>query len=226
MRHHPPIPRACDSIRPSRSVGAAWLCVALSFCLPAGAAAQTATGAPRLPRADVVALTGTFHGDRDDLHADHGTWDVTGLASVGGGFYWTEHLKTEIDAGISGERETYSVETIGFGNQARFFYREHTVTTRTLSLTQQYQFLHNTWVHPFLGAGLDLDWEQRHATLQEPVQAPDRTVSTHALQPRAALTGGIKAYFTRRAFVRTDLRVSFAGTVDAVRWRIGAGVDF
>jgi hypothetical protein len=44
---------------------------------------------------------------------------------------------------------------------------------------------------------------------------------------RPFVAGGFKAYLSERAFIRTDLRMSWsADGLTAVAWRSGIGVDF
>ena len=102
--------------------------------------------------------------------------------------------------------------------------------------TVQYQFLHNTWVHPYVGGGVDVDWERRRADSDDRgfVAAPPGVVASsdpgdaiaRRTSVRAVLLTGAKFYVSPRVFARTDLRVSFTDQIDALRWGAGVGVDF
>ena len=121
---------------------------------------------------------------------------------------------------------------------SRAVYRNHSYRMHTLSLVQTYQFRHNEWVHPFIGAGLDLDWERR--TVDGSVQVIDsrgdqpiffeRAAATRNAPPlhraRVSAIAGFKAYVARNAFLRTDLRASVTDGLDQVAWRFGFGWDF
>jgi hypothetical protein len=164
-------------------------------------------------------------------------WFTTPRLSLGIGRYWTEHLKTEAEFAITGHGNLVSFEELESEPRvSRYLYRDHRYQIRTLSLVQAWQFRHNAWVHPFLGAGIDVDWERRtvETSLQvsdnrsEPaftVQALPRETRTEVI-PRAVAVAGLKAYLTRRAFFRTDVRASFRESVDQVAWRFGIGLDF
>jgi hypothetical protein len=164
-------------------------------------------------------------------------WFTTPRFSLGIGRYWTEHLKTEAELAITGQGNLVSFEELeSEPGVSRYLYRDHTYRIRTLSLVQAWQFGHNAWVHPFLGAGIDVDWERRtvETNLQvsdnrtDPVftvEAVSRETRTEVI-PRAVAVAGLKAYLTRNAFFRTDVRASFSESVDQVAWRFGVGWDF
>ena len=82
---------------------------------------------------------------------------------VGGGHYWTDHLKTDIEAGWSSpaNSETYSDYTAG-GLQT-FAISNYRVRDIQLAIGQSYQFGRNDWVHPYLG--------RRHRHCSTPDQA-------------------------------------------------------
>lgn len=214
-----------------------WTLLTLVLAWPGSSAAQTES-TPKLARFDVTASAGWWGSDTKDLPGDvYRNWDAAGSATLSFGTYWTEHVKTEIEFGGAGERDFYGTESLQSDRTAsRYVYREHAIATRSLSLTGLYQLLHNTWVHPFIGGGLDVDWD-RHRTETEirsffSTPTPTSTLESqpeiveHTVRARAALTTGIKVYVARRAFLRTDFRVSFTDGIDAMRWRAGAGIDF
>lgn len=186
--------------------------------------------------ADVSVLAG-YLGSRksfdlydDWIHSPH----------VGGtfGWYWTDHLKTEIEGGVSAREEKYSYFSGNVGT--RFISRQsnYHFSTRRLALGQQYQFFRNALFHPYAGAGVELTWEKTERedstemiydtvsrqTIpgQLPIRYPDRT----ELVPRAYAATGFKAYMSEKAFFRSDLKVAFASNVEEVLVRFGFGVDF
>lgn len=53
-------------------------------------------------------------------------------------------------------------------------------------------------------------------------------VGQHFSHTPAETTGGagFKAYFTERAFFRTDLKLSARDGVEQLVWKVGVGIDF
>lgn len=213
----------------------------LSF--PAAALAQAATSAPvaaaEEARFDAAGYVAWFHANRGGVGGQtFRDWLSTPRLSLGIGHYWIEHLKTEAELAITGHGRLVSFEELASEPRvSRYLYRDHTYQVRTLSLVQAWQFRRNAWVHPFLGAGIDIDWERR--TVETSLQVSDNrteptTFTVVALPretrteviPRAVAVAGLKAYLTRNAFFRTDVRASFRESVDQVAWRFGIGWDF
>lgn len=212
----------------------------LSF--PAAALAQASASAPvaaaEEARFDAAGYVAWFHANRGGIGGQtFRDWFSTPRLSVGIGHYWTEHLKTEAELAITGQGRLVSFEELESEPRvSRYLYRDHTYRVSTLSLVQAWQFRRNAWVHPFLGAGLDVDWERR--TVETSLQVSDdraepaftmvalpRQTRTEVI-PRAVAVAGLKAYLTRNAFFRTDVRASFRESVDQVVWRFGIGLDF
>jgi hypothetical protein len=212
----------------------------LSF--PAAALAQASAPAPvkaaEEARFDAAGYVGWFRANRGGIGGQtFRDWFSTPRLSLGIGHYWTEHLKTEAELAITGQGRLVSFEELeSEPDVSRYLYRDHTYRVSTLSLVQAWQFRRNAWVHPFLGAGIDIDWERR--TVETSLQVSDNrtepvfTVVTLPREtrtevvPRAVAVAGLKAYLTRNAFFRTDVRASFRESVDQVAWRFGIGLDF
>jgi hypothetical protein len=215
--------------------------IALVLLTSAAAHAQSVSAEPAAVPAgfDAAVHVAWFRGNRGDVGGEtFRDWYTTILWSAGTGLYWTEHLKTEAEFGVTGRGNLVSFEDLHDDpNVSRGVYRNHSYRLHTLSLAQTYQFRHNEWVHPFIGAGLDLDWERR--TVDGSIQVID----TRGDQPiyfneplppethrrvfaRAMAIAGFKAYVARNAFLRTDLRASVTDGLDQVAWRFGFGWDF
>jgi hypothetical protein len=195
-------------------------------------------------RADFTASTGWFRSNQRDLGERPGFyegWPHTAFGALAGGFYWTDHVKSEVEVARTGEAEMYGFELLGLpgapGLGASVVRR---FTTTKVSAAQLYQFGRNARFHPFVGAGIDVDREreayQRQAQTQlvhgpggrvevtVPVPALfTTTVSSHV---RGFGTGGFKAYFSERGFFRTDLKIQVGERIEQVMWRVGLGVDF
>ena len=206
------------------------------------AAAQAPEPAPAAGHADFHAVLGwqNLRMDRDNTFAgpDHNWAHAILFGGAGAGWYWTEHLKTQIEAGMGtpARHYRYRLRTIN-GFQASEISRVH-VTRPSLAISQHYQFYRNAWFHPRVGIGVDLAREKRTEHF-EPVWgydtigrvtrelAPRRSegpTSRFVARPFADL--GFKAYMSRRAFFTGDVRLMAHGGVDQVLFRGGFGVDF
>ena len=210
--------------------------------VPAVALAQASVAAPFAAaseaRFDAAGYVAWFHANRGGIGGQtFRDWFSAPRISLCVGRYWTEHLKTEAELAITGHGNLVSFEELeSEPGISRYLYRDHTYQVRTLSLVQAWQFGRNAWVHPFLGAGIDVDWE--HRTVETSLQVSDNraepTLTVEALPretrteviARAVAVAGLKAYLTRNAFFRTDVRASFRESVDQVTWRFGIGLDF
>ena len=204
----------------------------LSFGVPAYAAAQT------LQRADVAGLVGWLNADKSEI-TSYNNW--SNRSAYGGaifGWYWTNHVKTELEFGVSSQAELYVPGTIDIDGQRGYTNSEHRFSTRRFTVGQQYQFLRNAWAHPHVGAGVDLTWERQETQLDlvyyyDPVARISRVIQDRRtigpstdLQVRPFGEIGAKLYLTQRGFFRTDLRMTFRNGIDEVVMRFGFGVDF
>ncbi|HKY22594.1 MAG TPA: outer membrane beta-barrel protein [Vicinamibacterales bacterium] len=213
------------------------LFIPVLFCVafPAWSEAQIA-----LPRNDAtfsIGWAGSEHG-----LSDYDRWDASLFLGAGGGHYWTDHLKTEVEAGWhhTVDKETYSEIIIG-GLRTSGHSRHRTRDVR-LAVGQSYQFGRNEWMHPYVGAGADVI--RRTIDLDRPAQtgyvygntAPSRP-PTNVLIPalrtsetstlvRPFIKAGAKMYASERLFFVTDLKLGFDRDVDHVLWKIGVGFDF
>lgn len=169
------------------------------------------------------------------LVGPHDQW-LNGIfyGGAGVGWYWNDHLKTQVDGG-AGTRATqylYSQNSTSF-ESSRVHIRE-----ANLSVSQQYQFFRNEWFHPHVGAGLEFARETK-VTDHDPIYVYDsigrisREVvpahtdpAAHRFIARPFVEVGFKAYMTRRAFFLGDSRVLVRSGIDEVLFRCGFGVDF
>jgi len=219
--------------------------IALAAWLMASAAmAQDAAPTAILTRAPADVLRWDASGHltwlgrhlRSSLNWDRWYDVATGGASVG--YYWTPHLKTEVDVTTSTHGDAYSVEPVPpFPAFPSFVQREHEFRLTTLSAGLTAQFFENAWFHPTVGTGIDLirEREQIQTTTQfassrDPRAPPSRApeVATQARYlARPFVSAGFKVYVSERAFVRTDLRTSWSSSgVTTLAWRNGIGFDF
>lgn len=191
-----------------------------------------------MPAADVFGSLGWLNVHKADL--DHyNSWFNRSLHVAGTfGWYWNEHLKTELEAAASTRARLYGSRETFINGQRVFIASESTLTTRRVTASQQYQFGHNAWFHPHLAAGVDLTWERtrqvdRPYYIFDPVLRYNRLIDENVTHParvdlrvRPFVATGFKAYVTERAFFRSDIRFVARRRLDEVLLRFGFGVDF
>ena len=157
---------------------------------------------------------------------------------AGAGWFWNDHLKTQIDIGGGTSAEQYRFNQIAIGGVVTGESSRVRVRQDSVALSQQYQFFRNQWFHPHVGAGLELARETSREEYQpvfvfDNVTRTSRQVSParieeagHRFIARPFVETGLKAYMTRRAFFTADSRVMLRGGIDEVLFRLGFGVDF
>jgi hypothetical protein len=208
--------------------------------LSIAAAARAQTPAVPLPRNDATVSVGWF-GAQYPHQGEYGTgWHPSLFAGVGGGHYWTEHLKTEVEAAWLSRVHAYSYETLAVDGGTAYLTSEYRLQTVKFSLAQGYQFGENAWVHPYVAAGADID------SLREAEDRPSQTrpvyfsnaassaaVSIPAVHEREAtmhvrpfFKTGFKMYFSDRAFFATEWKLGFGNGLQHLLWKSGLGVDF
>jgi hypothetical protein len=154
------------------------------------------------------------------------------------GWYWTDHLKTEIDAGAGTTASAYASEPLVINGRTSYSFIDSSVTRRAAGISQHYQFFRNAWFHPYVGAGATITWQRvterigpvfiyDEASRTSRVVSPERREGPHTqVLWRPHVGTGFKAYMTQRAFFRSDLRVSLGHGVEDLAVRFGFGVDF
>ena len=201
---------------------------------PALAAAQTPPAL--LPANDTIIAIG-WAGSDHEIH-DQRRWQGSLLVALSGGHYWTDHLKTEFDAGWNGGRLDDVYETIerqGSHTYALWDYRADDIR---IGVSQLYQFGRNAWIHPYVGVGADIVRRQtaldraaqsRTVFLQNrtiPVNIPAASERKTTVFAHAVLKSGLKMYVTEKAFFNTELKFGLRRDVDHLVWKLGMGVDF
>jgi hypothetical protein len=188
-------------------------------------------------RMDVSGSIGWLNADKSDLGEYTGWYNRSVYGGGTVGWYWTHHLKTEVETGASSEAQVrvYDFERLD-NNAALSRESEYDFSTRRVAIGQIYQFYRNAAFHPYVGIGLDLTWERTEQT-DEPaiLSQPPRPVEIQParvhppqtdLLVRPFVSLGFKAYMTPRGFFRSDLKLGVDGGVDEVQLRFGFGVDF
>ena len=193
----------------------------------------------RLMRGDVSGTVNWVSIDKSDARS-YNDWHSQFGIGGGVGWYWTDHHKTQVEFTATTAATVYSSEPYVVGPQQQTFVTTvRTYQSQRVSLTQLYQFRRNEWVHPFLGAGLDVVREESSGrdapvfwydpVLRQSRQARDSVEhgDRSKVSARAVFTTGVKAYFSRKVFALTDLRVGVSShRAEDMQWRFGLGADF
>jgi len=215
--------------------------LAVALLLPGLARAQVpgpGIPPPTMPAWDAAGSVGWFNVRTVAIvHSDrYSSWKPLLVGTLSAGRYWTENVKTEIDVGLTTEISTTNYEPydpeVHFGCCQTRTDSTHLVK---VSVGQVYQFGHNSRFHPFVGAGIDLDIARVRSVRPEQRvwpysgssgSVPERRAESTTRTPRAFAVAGFKAYVSRRAFFRNDVRISAGKALHQFSVRIGFGVDF
>lgn len=216
------------------------LVAALLLVVGRPAAAQTIPLTPPDPRTwDVSVHAGWLSGNMAELAEEWNDWYDTFAASVEVGRYWTPHFRTDIGATFTTEGSVFSSARLDPPppDLPVFYTLQHHVRLDAFTASAGYQFFENTWVHPFVNAGVHVGRERTRTVAPFgaafdrtgrpiPLPIPAETVATDvAAHPYVG--GGAKFYVTENGFFRTDLVVvPGSGGAARVHWRAGFGVDF
>ena len=211
-----------------------WPAVVLALTL-------SATAAEAQQRWDVSGTAGLFttHVDASDAGGYVEDWDNTVQGAVVFGRYLSRQLKLEIEASVTSRGEQYQSipVTVPELPYPYFIYSEVRTSIRSLSGVAAWQFGNNEWVHPFVLAGVSADWDDARVFVPEQSYRGDsrvpatpvtdsRTEARTTQHLRGVFGGGAKLYFTERAFVRTDGRLTWSPDRQTLTFRAGIGIDF
>jgi hypothetical protein len=212
-------------------------CFATAFVLCATLAAgqdrpTISLSAPDPARWDAAGYAGWTGANRTARGATFDQWGDAASFGASGGYYWTPHIKLELQFAATTRGTVFVQEPVDGGPSFRFG-QEH-FRSDHLMAALHYQFFENTWFHPFAAAGLAGTRESSQIALAEQRPCPplscsvplprEFSVSFHA---RPFVGTGFKWYFNERGFIRSDIRVLLpTATRVAVHWHTGLGVDF
>lgn len=166
-------------------------------------------------------------------------WSPSWAGSVEGGHYWTSHFKTA--AGVTFLQRSRRFDTIDLMVEPGVVgigYVDHDAARTQFYGSGTWQFLDNSFMHPYVSAGvraLVLDVTAR----REPyayarfgntgrtytVSADERRYQEVHVRPFLAV--GSKSYFSERVFARPEFSVGFDRSgLSQFGARLGIGVDF
>ena len=196
----------------------------------------------QLPRNDVTISTGLINAQYRQTADIYDHWHGSVFAGINFGHYWTDHNKTEVEAGWLSTAKSHSYEAVQIGADRVYVQSEYLFKDLRLSLSQSVQFGRNQWIHPFIGAGVDIDYLRTTEDLPAQISTvfassvsgrDNRSVSIQGVHERdTALRavpfakGGFKIYVSDRAFLVQEFKFGFAHGVDHVLWKTGVGIDF
>lgn len=216
--------------------------IAWVFILLTGAATAEAQDAPNRPRWDVNFNVGAFVADPGERDYPYHDWYSEGRYAAAIGYYWTEHLKTELEFAHSGEGSRFiqdfaTVPGIGAVHPISIeaFHRVQQTSARVV-----WQFGHNTWVHPYVNAGYVLDAERRryHAPSQYYYPGDPRARPPVLVRPElnsgprydyrsgVSVGAGSKFYVSPKAYINTGLQWTYARPAKTLTLLGGFGVEF
>lgn len=213
--------------------------LAVLACVLAPALVHAQPAIQRLPRNDATLSIGWFAAEYLRLDR-YDRWHGTLFAGLAGGHYWTDHLKTEVEAAWLSRVNAESYENLFLNGAPTYAESRYRIQHVKLSIGQSYQFGRNAWVHPFVGAGVDVDRihivEDRPAQFRSiyvpadrtsrTIQIPARSESKTTVRAHPFVKTGLKMYASEGGFFTTELRLGLKSGVDQVLWKIGVGVDF
>ena len=212
---------------------------AIAWLLAVGVGAAQEPARVPLERGDVHIAIGWQNLHKEQPQQRYNNW-LNGIfyGGTGAGWYWSDHLKTQVDFGAGTRGRQYRYEQFVVNGQTTVAQSRVSVNQQSVAVAQHYQFFENQWFHPHVGAGVDLARETTReeydqVVVFDPVTRGSRLVSPqrtegpeHRFVARPFGEVGLKAYMTRRAFFTADSRLMFRHGVDEVLFRLGFGVDF
>jgi hypothetical protein len=210
----------------------------------AAAEAQSASAGVTADRPawDVNFTAGLFEGRPSPSEERYGdAWYYEGRYAIAAGHYWTENLETEVEFATTGEGRRYVNDYVVLPNGMIYPYGvEKLHRIQQGSARMVWQFLDNTWVHPYLSAGFvfeadrtrhRLPWGSYHPN--DPRGGPPQLVnnlinSGEVTDYRGGVTagGGTKIYVSQNAYLNAGILSTYAKPSTTVTFLVGFGFDF
>lgn len=192
-----------------------------------------------------VAVSAGLHVDRDEdttqpnnAYYDGDEWRPGLGAQIDIGRYWTSHLKTEVSYAYLTSHDIYGSQPVLVPAGVAIASVKTDVARQYAGVAMTYQFLDNTFAHPYVSGGVRASVYDRHSVRAPTVWYSDRTTSREYPVPpldvrerdvlvRPYVAAGFKSYFDERAFIRSEVSTAFSDR-GPTHWalRLGAGIDF
>ena len=203
----------------------------------------TATAAQaQQPKWDLNLNAGAFGANPGEREYPYNDWYTEGRYAASIGYYWTEHLKTELEFAHSGQGSRFIQDFAHVPGTSviqpisiEAFHRIQHASARVV-----WQFLDNAWVHPYVNAGYVFEAERRrhHAPIQyyypgDPRTRPPILVrpefngdSHHEYRSGVSVGAGSKFYVSSKAYINTGLQWTAAPPAKTLTVLGGFGVEF
>ena len=165
------------------------------------------------------------------------SWDSYGSISADGGYYWTDHLKSDVGVAFFSTGEDTIDEQIKLpdGRVAQAIRELHIRHTQVV-IAGTYQFFENGFTHPYVAGGVRLSvlgidstrypWAYIPGNYTQ-VGVPSDQRHSVELRARPFVALGGKSYFNERVFIRPEIAVGVnSHGLGQVGLRLGVGVDF
>ena len=197
------------------------------FLLLVPAAVRGQSPAGPVSRADVAVSAGWFAEDRSSEGTCCLPWSAGLFKGVSAGYYWTDHVKTEVAFASPGTTEGYDAFSERLANGSyRYTSEHHRYDGTKFTIGQVYQFGRNETFHPFLIGGVDVERErdviERYVSTA-PIPSDDQHTAI-STRTKAFAGAGFKAYFSERTFFRGEARFA-SRSPHEMTWTAGVGVD-
>lgn len=206
-------------------------------------AAEAKQVSPDPPRWDFGATVGWFEANPGETSNPYGDeWYGQGRYAAAIGYFWTAHLKTEIEFATTGEGSRFITDFIripptGLVYPYTFeqFHRVQQASARVV-----WQFLDNRWVAPYVSAGLTFDVDRWRYHVPEQYQYSGDPRSNRPVLVRGefgsgpttdyggslSIGAGTKLYMTPNTYVNTGILVTHSSPLKTVSFLAGIGIDF
>lgn len=218
-----------------------WILIVLAGV--SGADAQPVSAkAAAWPRWDVNFNIGAFGANPGEREYPYDDWYSEGRYAISLGYYWNTHLKTELEFAHSGEGSRFIQDFApvpGTGViqpiSIEAFHRVQQASARVV-----WQFLDNTWAHPYVNAGYVLDSERRRSYSPVHFYYPGDPRTRPPVPVRPELNGapryehrsgvslgaGSKFYVSPNAYINTGVQWTSTHPAKTVTVLGGFGVEF
>lgn len=170
---------------------------------------------------------------------DSNNWDGGWGLQVDVGRYWSSHLKTEFAGAVLTTREVHGFEVLQFNGVPGQVFWDGRGRRGYISGAVSWQFLHNSFAHPFVSAGVrgnvvTIDRNREgygytwNGTSSQAFTIPSINDQKTEWTARPYVGAGYKSYFYNdRTFIRSELQFGFASQgVSQWTLRTGFGWDF
>jgi hypothetical protein len=206
------------------------------------AGAQTTVSVPKW---DLSVNAGLFNAQPEEMEPrnSYDEWYSEARYAIGLGYYWTENFKTEIEFAHTPEGSRYVQDFVnvpGTGQVYPYSFESYHRIQQT-SVRAVWQFLDNSWVHPYVNGGFVFEAERHRYHVHDQFRFPTVPLGTTPpvlLRPefrsgevtdyRGGVTGGggAKFYVSANAYINTGMQVTYAKPATTVSFIAGFGFDF